>query len=121
MSFDYSRISFDPLKDYYGVVMQQGRVQLDADWNEMFAQVSRRVQAEAMDTFGENVVPRKTPNGFLIRTSVAGFSIGSGRIYVDGILADVASEFFADGAGGGLGWVGRSHEVAVALDRLLAL
>ena len=37
MSFDASRFPFDPWKDFAGVVMQQGRVQLDSDWNEWLA------------------------------------------------------------------------------------
>ncbi len=88
MSFDLSRMSFDPLKDYLGVVMQQGRVQLDADWNEAIAQIARRLQAEALDTLGPAVVPRETPDGFLITPAVASFTIGAGRFYLDGILAE---------------------------------
>ncbi len=34
MKSDISRSSFDARKHYSKVVMQQGRVQLDADWNE---------------------------------------------------------------------------------------
>lgn len=88
MSFDLSRMSFDPLKDYLGVVMQQGRVQLDADWNEAIQQIARRIQAEALDTFGPAVVPRETADGFLITLSGSSFEIGAGRIYVDGLLAE---------------------------------
>ena len=44
MSFDTSRYRFDPWKDYSGVVMEQGRVQLDSDWNEWLAQLNRRIQ-----------------------------------------------------------------------------
>jgi len=42
MSGDYSRKTFDPLRDFSGVLMQQGRVQLDADWNELVGIISRR-------------------------------------------------------------------------------
>jgi len=31
---DITRSTFDPTKRYTGVRMQQGRVQVDADWNE---------------------------------------------------------------------------------------
>ena len=58
MSFDLSRIRFDVRRDFLGVVMQQGRVQLDADWNEWVAQLARRIQAGSLDTYGGNVVPR---------------------------------------------------------------
>ncbi len=88
MSFDLSRMSFDPLKDYLGVVMQQGRVQLDADWNEAIQQIARRIQAEVLDTLGPAVVPRETADGFLITLAGNSFEIGAGRIYVDGLLAE---------------------------------
>lgn len=88
MSFDCSRFSFDPLRDYFGVVMQQGRVQLDSDWNEWLAELARRLQAGTLDTLGRAVVPRETPDGFLIDASGGTLSIGPGRIYVDGLLAE---------------------------------
>ncbi|QKE63262.1 right-handed parallel beta-helix repeat-containing protein [Aquipseudomonas campi] len=88
MSFDLSRVRFDARRDFLGVVMQQGRVQLDADWNEWVAQLARRIQAGALDTFGGNVVPRITPDGFRIEAGGGSFTIGAGRIYVDGLLAE---------------------------------
>lgn len=88
MSFDLSRIRFDVRRDFLGVVMQQGRVQLDADWNEWVAQLARRIQAGSLDTYGGNVVPRITPDGFRIEAGGGSFSIGVGRIYVDGLLAE---------------------------------
>jgi hypothetical protein len=88
MSFDLSRIRFDARQDFLGVVMQQGRVQLDADWNEWLAQLARRLQAGSLDTYGGNVVPRITPDGFRIEADGGGLRIGVGRIYVDGLLAE---------------------------------
>ncbi|PMR66868.1 DUF6519 domain-containing protein [Halomonas heilongjiangensis] len=92
MSFDLSRIRFDARKDFLGVVMQQGRVQLDADWNEWIAQLARRLQAGTLDTFGgapgSGIVPRITPDGFRIEASGGGLTIGAGRVYVDGLLAE---------------------------------
>ena len=88
MSFDLSRIRFDVRRDFLGVVMQQGRVQLDADWSEWVAQLARRIQAGSLDTYGGNVVPRITPDGFRIEAGGGSFSIGVGRIYVDGLLAE---------------------------------
>ncbi|HEF4760905.1 TPA: right-handed parallel beta-helix repeat-containing protein [Pseudomonas putida] len=88
MSFDLSRIRFDARSDFLGVVMQQGRVQLDADWNEWVAQLGRRLQAGSLDTFGANVVPRITPQGFQIQATGGKLGIGPGRIYVDGLLAE---------------------------------
>jgi len=88
MSFDTSRFSFHPWHDYFGVVMQQGRVQLDSDWNEWVAELGRRLQAGTMDTVGRAVVPRTTPEGFHILAAGGALSIGLGRMYVDGLLAE---------------------------------
>jgi hypothetical protein len=92
VSFDNSRFTFDPWKNFSGVVMEQGRVQLDADWNEWLAEVSRRIQANTLDIMGHAVYPATTPYGFLITLSSSGgknsISIGPGRMYVDGLLAE---------------------------------
>lgn len=88
MSFDLSRIRFDHRRDFLGVVMQQGRVQLDADWNEWVAELARRLQSGTWDTFNASVVPRTTPDGFLVEAAGGSLTIGPGRIYVDGLLAE---------------------------------
>jgi Family of unknown function (DUF6519) len=88
MSFDLSRIRFDARRDFLGVVMQQGRVQLDSDWNEWVAQLTRRMHAGTLDTFGASVVPRVTPDGFHIEAAAGALSIGPGRIYVNGVMAE---------------------------------
>jgi hypothetical protein len=88
MSGDYSRQRFGPLKDYSEVLMQQGRVQLDADWNELVDLVDRRIRAETVDTIGLATVPKQTPDGFKIEITGDGPAIGPGRIYVDGLLAE---------------------------------
>ena len=91
MSFDNSRFTFDPWKNYSGVVMEQGRVQLDADWNEWLAEISRRIQAGTLDIMGHAAYPSTTPSAFLI-TATSGspndVTIGCGRMYVDGLLAE---------------------------------
>jgi hypothetical protein len=93
MSFDSSRFTFDPWKNFSGVVMQQGRVQLDSDWNEWLAEFVRRIRAGTLDTLGRAVVPMTTPAGFQItpgQGSAGNLSIGIGigRMYVDGLLAE---------------------------------
>ena len=93
MSFDSSRFPFNSRNDFLGVVMQQGRVQVDADWNEWLAELNRRIQAGTWDTFGKAVVPATTPEGFHITWGVDSKGavtpvIGPGRIYVDGLLAE---------------------------------
>ncbi|WP_380874656.1 hypothetical protein ACFB49_00440 [Sphingomonas sp. DBB INV C78] len=89
MSGDYSRTSFDALRDFAGVLMQQGHPTLDADWNEYVSIVERRLRAETVDIIGRAVVPRETPTGFEIRVAAGpALTIGRGRMYVDGLLAE---------------------------------
>ena len=91
MSGDYSRFTDRPKRRYSGVLMQQGRVQLDADWNEQADIVRRRWETQAQDTFGTSGVPRATtPDGFKISALPGGdLAIAAGRIYVDGKLAEL--------------------------------
>ncbi|MGE5217805.1 MAG: DUF6519 domain-containing protein [Chloroflexota bacterium] len=88
MSGDYSRVRFDPKNDFSAVLMQQGRVQLDSDWNELAALLDRRWRAETTDIIGRGTVPKETPDGFRIQIAASGLTIGRGRIYVDGLLAE---------------------------------
>jgi hypothetical protein len=88
MSFDSSRFTFAPWKDFSGVVMPQGRVQLDSDWNEWLAELARRIRAGTLDIVGRAVYPSTTPNAFLITPTAGSISIGVGRMYVDGLLVE---------------------------------
>ena len=88
MSSDISRQRFDPANDFAAVLMQQGRVLLDADWNEWMEILDRHLRAETIDIIGRGVVPKETPQGFEIGFSGGNLTIGAGRIYVDGILAE---------------------------------
>lgn len=89
MSGDHSRDSFDALRDYAGVFLQQGRPVLDADWNEMVKVFERRIRATTVDTIGRAVVPNETLHGFEIQTTASGsLEIGRGRFYLDGMLLE---------------------------------
>ncbi len=97
MSGDYSRVRFDPSLDLSGVLMQQGRVQLDSDWNEWVAVLERRLRAENVDTFGVELIPGitgvavvspQTPDAFKIEAAGGTITLGRGRMYVDGLLAE---------------------------------
>jgi hypothetical protein len=88
MSGDYSRDTFDALKDFAGVYLQQGRALLDADFNELGAILERRIRAGTVDTIGRCVVPRETEDGFAISVNGDDLGIGTGRIYVHGTLVE---------------------------------
>lgn len=87
---DISRDTFDPRKHYVGVVMQQGRVQLDADWNEQQAIYWHRIETEARDIIGPSGAPR-SGGGFRIgfTPDKTDLVISPGRFYVDGILCEL--------------------------------
>ncbi len=95
MKGDFSRNTFDPRKRYSGVLMQQGRVQVDADWNEQLEIGRYRIEAEARDVIGLCGVPKNT-DGFkltpLLPQTVShstDLAISNGRIYVDGLLCEL--------------------------------
>ena len=88
MSSDISRQRFKPSDNFTSVLMQQGRVQLDADWNEWNEILDRRWRSETIDIIGRCVVPRETPDGFAIEVSGGAMTIGRGRIYVHGLQAE---------------------------------
>lgn len=85
MTGDYSRLTFDPAKHYTSVRMQQGRVVTDSDWNEQADLLDRRARTAIVDMFGRFLLA--TPEAFAI-TSDNGLSIGRGRLYLDGLLAE---------------------------------
>lgn len=90
MPGDFTRKTFDRKKHYSGVLMQQGRVQLDADWNEQLEIQQYRTEIEARDVIGICGVPKKD-NGFNIGITPDGsdLTISEGRIYVDGLLCEL--------------------------------
>lgn len=95
MAGDYSRIANGVFDRYCAVLKQQGRVEIDSDWNAQIAEMLRRWTTQAADTFGPAAVPvQTTPDGFLISGisgSATDFSIGAGRCYVDGLQAEIFS------------------------------
>lgn len=90
MKGDFSRDSFVPQHHYRGVLMQQGRVQVDADWNEQQAIQQHLDEMTTRDVVGLCGVPEDTLDGFKLSANDKGLDIGIGRIYVDGILCENA-------------------------------
>ena len=52
MNGDFSRLTFDPSKHYSSVLLQQGRVQLDADGNEQASLGLHYLRAFIADIIG---------------------------------------------------------------------
>src|SRR5580692_3443393 len=87
MKGDFSRIRFNPAKQYTAVLEQQGRVALDADSNEQQA-----IDGYLRDTTNIDVIGRFggpiDDAGFGIEVAGNQILIGRGRYYVDGILVE---------------------------------
>jgi hypothetical protein len=94
MKGDFTRNTFNPKNHFARVLMQQGRVQLDSDWNEQSAILLHYLQTLAADLIGPHGGPANNL-GFGIQTDDRGedFAIGSGRYYVDGILCENEGAF----------------------------
>ena len=90
MTRDLSRETFDPLKHFSRVLLQQGSVQRDADWNEQAAILMHLVRRLAASVF-----PEGGGRGFgVTRLNTANavcddFAIGAGDYWVDGILCEL--------------------------------
>ena len=93
MKADLTRNSFDPLKHFSRVLMQQGRVQLDADWNEQGAILLHALRKLAADSFGPVFSPNSGFTPIVLEqtpTPTANdFGIQWGTIYLDGILCEL--------------------------------
>jgi hypothetical protein len=90
---DITRDTFDPSKNYTRVIMQQGRVQLDADWNEQADILLYYLRALAVDLIGPfgGLAPNAGFNITLISPKdkeIVNLCISKGRYYVYGILCE---------------------------------
>lgn len=102
MKGDFSRSSFNPSKHYTSVRMQQGRVHLDADWNEQADILAHAHYTQLRDLVGKmggrpaeqpgfvlTLPPATTPAQTGTPPSAAtlpDLQISAGHRYVDGIL-----------------------------------
>jgi Family of unknown function (DUF6519) len=98
MKADITRKTFRKEKHYDRVTMQQGRVQLDADWNEQADIRIYHSRITSRDVIGKNGAPIddagfeiQAKNNFSTKSSGGGggnYIVGKGRYYVDGILCE---------------------------------
>ena len=113
MNGDFTRDTFDAAKHFSRVLMQQGRVQLDADWNEQTSILLHYLRILAADILGAGAGPAdamgfdlitKGPNADAridaiepdseradaLKKKVADGDvvIGTGRYYVHGVLVE---------------------------------
>jgi hypothetical protein len=88
MKADLTRNTFHALQHFTRVIMQQGRVQLDSDWNEQAAILLQLLRTFGADLIGPHGGPEPVP-GFQIGPKTGApldFTIGPGHYYVQGVL-----------------------------------
>ncbi len=90
MKGDFTRFTFRPEKHFSSVRLQQGRVLLDAEWNEQMEIESHVDQTTTADIIGDCGAPIHDAGFALLVNSndVWTQQIGAGRYYVDGILCE---------------------------------
>jgi hypothetical protein len=109
MKNDITRDTFDTLKYFTRVLMQQGRVQLDADWNEQVSILLHYLRTLAADLIGPSAGPEAAwgfkllvsdpeikalplasddENKLIERRKMEQVLIAPGRYYVDGLLVE---------------------------------
>jgi hypothetical protein len=86
MGSDIARLSYNPHHEYRAAVMQQGRVTLEADFNEQQQIAGRELLADTLDIVG----PAGTPDdGYRVLEQAQAvahdFQVGAGTMYVGGV------------------------------------
>lgn len=94
MKGDFTRFTFREKKQYTSVLMQQGRLQLDADWNEQMSILAYQNQIQIQDIIGalagspRQKEGKRDQEGFRIFATPDGedLIIQPGSYYVSGLL-----------------------------------
>jgi Family of unknown function (DUF6519) len=82
MKNDITRNTFRPLKYFSRVLMQQGRVQLDADWNEQVSILLRYLRLLAADVVGAAGAP----------SAASGFELVIDKNRLDQLISDLSDD-----------------------------
>jgi hypothetical protein len=88
MKGDFTRDTFHQTRHFYRVLLQQGRVQVDADWNEQIAILLDRFEKLVVDVFGDHGGAQDTCGFAVFRDKPGDLRLSKGRYYVDGVLCE---------------------------------
>ena len=96
MTSDRARVTYDPSRRYHGVVAQQGRVSLEADWNEAQAIGCEQTETRTLDLVG----PAGSPDrGYRIEpvvndegSATGDLQVHRGTAYVGGQRVSLSSD-----------------------------
>src|SRR5215213_5871512 len=102
MRGDFSNWPNERKQNFAGVLHQQGRVLLDADWNAQTAITNDWQDTAGQDIIGAGVaaVPSDQPNGFKVTAAAQAaapnadkvrLTVAPGRVWADGLLTELFS------------------------------
>jgi hypothetical protein len=94
MKGDFSRLTFDAAKGFSRVRLQQGRVMLDADWNELNDILLHYLRTLGTDLIGPHGGPQGDLGFGVAPIESDDLSLTSGRYYLDGIPCEKRLEQF---------------------------
>ena len=100
MASDRARVSYDPTRRWRGLIAQQGRVTVEADFNEAAAIDQERDRQLTLDFVGPFATPASPAAGYTVMpvpqagespgSPPGDLTIGSGTLYVGGERLDLA-------------------------------
>jgi hypothetical protein len=111
MHGDFTRWTFEPQQAYRAVLLQQGRVLLDADWNEQAAITAHHDEVRTSDVVGPDGGPADDAGFAVVTTAMKrpaatpwrDLRITPGRYYVAGTLVEAPARTAPERAGWPLG------------------
>ena len=96
MAGDRARVSYDPSRKWRGLIAQQGRVSVEADWNEAAMIADERDRQVALDVVGRFATPNRgyavttvAREGEWARSAPRDLAIGPGTLYLGGERLDL--------------------------------
>ena len=96
MAGDRARVSYDPSRKWRGLIAQQGRVTVEADWNEAAMIAEERDRQVALDVVGRFATPDRgyavtavAHEGEQARSTLRHLAIGPGTLYLGGERLDL--------------------------------
>jgi len=98
MASDRARVSYDPSRKWRGVIAQQGRVTVEADWNEAAMIGEERDRQAALDVIGPVATPDRgyavtaPPRSERSGRAPGDLTIGPGTLYLGGERLDLTEK-----------------------------
>jgi hypothetical protein len=91
MKGDFSRLTYRREDDFTRVLKQQGRVDLDADFNELVEILTQLARRRDRDVIGSVAAPARAAGFRPLGVTPSGddLLVSTGRLYVDGLLVEL--------------------------------